>query len=684
MQYKESLQRDTRIESIETIPQENYDASNLSFEASTPTDPFTKATAMTTDIPLPCETALPVQRHKRNTSIIPFEFLCDESQGGREQAALATVFGVREYSESKIFWGRQAQDPMAGAQQEIESESPSVNANSSLEHIPPPAAVYPYSPRTKENENVQSTIMSPVDSTALSQLPTSPHSSTGSPIATTYTPSSVLEKPSLPDIPCVSNFHDIFPRSSGILESKSENTSSVKASLSKPTLQEGVETIEPWEVSPPLIFIGYPPAIFDLLQSDQDDRIIVWGGPDPQTNPLASPNPAPDPDPPAVVAPKVIEAATVEKLVEKLTSTLDYNFMTDFFLTYRTFISPTQLCKLLILRFRWALENDEENRRVVRVRSASERVQVIAPPPPTSEQERVGDMVRAKLGQSAIRRKTAFVGGVDVGGQHHGNMAVQDARKAPVVVIGSVRNSNAGLGSHHESEGRRSSSTSAWDADANVNASYSIASAFHLARNGQSTSKSKVMATKASYLQRMEQQQRFLRQDTESAPAVESVEEPLAESSQSSVITDYSLESAISPGTTDVEEEEEEKKEAKLEKEHMGQFHDMNEQVRARLEAERRQREEEEEQKRVKFFSASFDAGVDASINIDMDASINTDVDIGADLQNLVHTPELKDGEEHPVNETRVILDSDLAIPSKLKISSTVYEEQMHVIGGVH
>lgn len=42
--------------------------------------------------------------------------------------------------------------------------------------------------------------------------------------------------------------------------------------------------------------------------------------------------------------------------------------MTDFFLTYRTFISPTQLCKLLILRFRWALENDNDNRRVVRVR----------------------------------------------------------------------------------------------------------------------------------------------------------------------------------------------------------------------------------------------------------------------------------------------------------------------------
>ncbi|KAI9321068.1 ras guanine nucleotide exchange factor domain-containing protein [Dichotomocladium elegans] len=66
---------------------------------------------------------------------------------------------------------------------------------------------------------------------------------------------------------------------------------------------------------------------------------------------------------------KVIKAATVEKLVEKLTSSLDYAFMTDFFLTFRSFITPTRLCQLLILRFRWALENDHEERRVVRIRT---------------------------------------------------------------------------------------------------------------------------------------------------------------------------------------------------------------------------------------------------------------------------------------------------------------------------
>src|SRR4051812_37470071 len=94
-------------------------------------------------------------------------------------------------------------------------------------------------------------------------------------------------------------------------------------------------------------------------------------------------------------------AATIEKLIEKLTSGIgnfyndvsyikiiwflinfksynfhfyhfsDYNFLTDFFLTYRAFITPLQLCNLLILRFDWTLKIDDEQRRVVRVRYVS-------------------------------------------------------------------------------------------------------------------------------------------------------------------------------------------------------------------------------------------------------------------------------------------------------------------------
>ncbi|KAF9173402.1 hypothetical protein BGX20_003317 [Mortierella sp. AD010] len=66
---------------------------------------------------------------------------------------------------------------------------------------------------------------------------------------------------------------------------------------------------------------------------------------------------------------RVIMAATVEKLVEKLTSDIDYTFLTDFFLIYRLFISPLALLKLLVARFHWALTEDTPQRQVVRVRT---------------------------------------------------------------------------------------------------------------------------------------------------------------------------------------------------------------------------------------------------------------------------------------------------------------------------
>ncbi|KAF9958188.1 hypothetical protein BGZ72_000726 [Mortierella alpina] len=66
---------------------------------------------------------------------------------------------------------------------------------------------------------------------------------------------------------------------------------------------------------------------------------------------------------------RVIMAATVEKLVEKLTSDIDYTFLTDFFLIFRLFISPLALFKLLMARFHWALTEDTPERQIVRVRT---------------------------------------------------------------------------------------------------------------------------------------------------------------------------------------------------------------------------------------------------------------------------------------------------------------------------
>ncbi|KAG0263773.1 hypothetical protein BG011_008099 [Mortierella polycephala] len=66
---------------------------------------------------------------------------------------------------------------------------------------------------------------------------------------------------------------------------------------------------------------------------------------------------------------RVIMAATVEKLIEKLTSDIDYTFLTDFFLIYRLFISPMALLRLLMARFQWALTEDTPQRQIARVRT---------------------------------------------------------------------------------------------------------------------------------------------------------------------------------------------------------------------------------------------------------------------------------------------------------------------------
>ena len=76
---------------------------------------------------------------------------------------------------------------------------------------------------------------------------------------------------------------------------------------------------------------------------------------------------------------KVLIAATIERWVAQLTSEIDYDELLVFFLTYRTYVSATDLCRVLIGRFYWALRGGEEAgdtkvcddrvRRIVRVRT---------------------------------------------------------------------------------------------------------------------------------------------------------------------------------------------------------------------------------------------------------------------------------------------------------------------------
>ncbi|KAI0860414.1 hypothetical protein F4860DRAFT_525273 [Xylaria cubensis] len=68
---------------------------------------------------------------------------------------------------------------------------------------------------------------------------------------------------------------------------------------------------------------------------------------------------------------RAVTAATPPRLVAEITSPsfLDYDLISDFFLTFRSFIDPTDLLCLLVARLRWALSQDDESGMIVKVRT---------------------------------------------------------------------------------------------------------------------------------------------------------------------------------------------------------------------------------------------------------------------------------------------------------------------------
>ena len=67
-------------------------------------------------------------------------------------------------------------------------------------------------------------------------------------------------------------------------------------------------------------------------------------------------------------------AATIGRWIAELTSRIDKDLLTDFFLTYRCFLKPIDLCQLLMTRFEWALHDGADaeataSRRIIRVRT---------------------------------------------------------------------------------------------------------------------------------------------------------------------------------------------------------------------------------------------------------------------------------------------------------------------------
>lgn len=89
------------------------------------------------------------------------------------------------------------------------------------------------------------------------------------------------------------------------------------------------------------------PSIFDALALNPDDATIV-----------------------RYSSTGDITAATPARIVAQITSktTVDYELVSDFFLTYRSYLSSHDLLAYLLARFHWAINGFDDDRRVIRVR----------------------------------------------------------------------------------------------------------------------------------------------------------------------------------------------------------------------------------------------------------------------------------------------------------------------------
>ncbi|GAM82403.1 hypothetical protein ANO11243_003820 [Dothideomycetidae sp. 11243] len=100
--------------------------------------------------------------------------------------------------------------------------------------------------------------------------------------------------------------------------------------------------------SPPKFTNGVDPNIYDPFMHDANSPKYIRYRPDGH-----------------------IFAATPARLIAEITHAefLDYDLLSDFFLTYRSFLDPKDLLRHLVSRLRWAVFLKEETGRIVRVRT---------------------------------------------------------------------------------------------------------------------------------------------------------------------------------------------------------------------------------------------------------------------------------------------------------------------------
>ena len=198
------------------------------------------------------------------------------------------VFGREEYTEPKPLWERQDE------QGHVEIKDRSVV---SLSYIRSSAS------DVQSISQIVNSSFSDV-SEELMQRPTFNNSQSDS----------TLPIFSLPPIPQIASFPEYLDDDSAQVPDLTQSFDRLSPSLSdphrrsfspkqndEPSYDPSIRTsfYEEDDVAPPLLFLDYPPAIFDALVSDLDERIIIWGA-DPNRSGPKPATPANNP-PPSIV-----------------------------------------------------------------------------------------------------------------------------------------------------------------------------------------------------------------------------------------------------------------------------------------------------------------------------------------------------------------------------------------------
>ncbi|RAL09554.1 mitotic regulator LTE1 [Aspergillus homomorphus CBS 101889] len=91
------------------------------------------------------------------------------------------------------------------------------------------------------------------------------------------------------------------------------------------------------------------PSIFEALVSEMDKESVVR----------------------YIPGTKDISAATPARIVAQISSAsfMDYELVSDFFLTFRSYLSPNTLSALLLARLRWAINRPQDDGRIIRIRT---------------------------------------------------------------------------------------------------------------------------------------------------------------------------------------------------------------------------------------------------------------------------------------------------------------------------